>query len=128
MNNEISQMIGRLVLDVARMGDELASLKERLSDLRSSSSTTPEQFWLATTEAAKSIHLKAEGISSPEELRELVRWGVLPVNNEHVRDVALSPGKAIYEFNVLLCARQIAWWKGLDSWERKQIIERAKAA
>ncbi|NEQ47524.1 MAG: hypothetical protein F6K00_29875 [Leptolyngbya sp. SIOISBB] len=127
MNPDISQMIGRLVLDVARMGDELASLKDRLSDLRSSS-LIPDQYWLSTKEAAKSQTLKAQGISNPEELRDLVRWGVLPIDNEHVRDVALSPGKAIYEFNVMLCAQQVAWWKSLEAWERKQIIERAKAA
>ena len=127
MNPDISQMIGRLVLDVARMGDELASLQERLSDLRAAP-LVPEQYWLSTKDAAKSPSLKAQGITSPEELRDLVRWGVLPVDNEHVRDVALSPGKAIYEFNLVLCAQQIAWWKGLEAWERKQIIARAKAA
>lgn len=123
METDAVKILAQLALDVAHLGNQLAGLKESLNPRALSAH---QEVWLQTQEATQA--LKTQGIRSPEELRELVRWGVLPIDNEHIRDASLSPGRPKYEFNIPKCTEQIAWWKALSATERKQLIERRKVA
>ena len=113
--SDINQVLAQLCLSVEEIKSRLQSQQQNPSSHAAG--------WRPTKDAA--IALEGQGISTAKELRELVRWGVLPVDGEHVRDVSMSPGRPSYEFNISKCAEQIAWWKGLTASERKDFVERA---
>lgn len=117
---EAEHLLAGLVLEVARLADEVRELRSQITAAQKGLAY-PVEVWLPTKEAVEA--LSSQGIRKVQELRDLVSLGVLPVNGEHVRDVSDSPGRATYEFNVAACLQQVKWWKGLMPEERQRIKE-----
>jgi len=121
---KLQQDVQRVLNQVSRVDSKVSRFEQLLASSRAAQ-VEPDKSWLSTNAAVDA--LTGQGIRRPQQLLDLVRWQILPVDGEYVRNSALSPGKPRYEFNVTKCAEQIAEWKSLDAQERKGHIERLKA-
>ena len=98
---------------LAEISYEIALLRKQLEEVVGPNSS---EYWLATRSAVEA--LRSQGVTRTRELTDYITWGVLPINNEHVRDTSMGNGRCTYEFNIPKCAEKIAWWKGLTPDER----------
>lgn len=76
----------------------------------------PMEYWVPIPQSV--TFLRSQGVTTPDQVRELIRLGVLSPEGHTLRNVSLGH-RPTYEVNVLAAAHVIAAWKSLGAEERR---------
>lgn len=116
MNQDAMALLLEIAADMRDMRGQIATLNAELEAYRTGGS---REVWLRTTPAA--IALKSQGVTSGSTLRGYVRNGILNVAQGQIRNASSGDGRPEWEFNISACADRIAWFKSLDSTQKRAI-------